>query len=149
MDSLRNILETGHVGLLFLIPGMGETLRVNGRWPPVNWRQLPEAHRGQIKHQRVQECPSGGTAARQDFEEILLVGLPKCQAIDHALLPELRETRDVAPKGPFEYVAGDFRPLQHPPRLHSADIAMAVCELGEPFPRRPIRFVGIAPDIAH
>ena len=31
IDSLRNILETGQVGLLFLIPGMGETLRVNGR----------------------------------------------------------------------------------------------------------------------
>ncbi len=30
-DSLKNILETGRVGLLFLIPGMGETLRVNGR----------------------------------------------------------------------------------------------------------------------
>lgn len=30
-DSLRNILETGHVGLLFLVPGFGETLRVNGR----------------------------------------------------------------------------------------------------------------------
>ncbi|MGL4463653.1 MAG: pyridoxamine 5'-phosphate oxidase family protein [Planctomycetia bacterium] len=31
VDSLRNILETGRVGLLFLMPGMGETLRVNGR----------------------------------------------------------------------------------------------------------------------
>jgi PPOX class probable FMN-dependent enzyme len=30
-DSLRNILETGRIGLLFLIPGLGETLRVNGR----------------------------------------------------------------------------------------------------------------------
>ncbi len=29
-DSLQNILETGRVGLLFLIPGLGETLRVNG-----------------------------------------------------------------------------------------------------------------------
>ena len=29
-DSLRNILENPHVGLLFLIPGMDETLRVNG-----------------------------------------------------------------------------------------------------------------------
>ncbi|MGE3822150.1 MAG: MSMEG_1061 family FMN-dependent PPOX-type flavoprotein [Isosphaeraceae bacterium] len=29
-DSLRNVLETGRVGLLFLIPGIGETLRVNG-----------------------------------------------------------------------------------------------------------------------
>jgi PPOX class probable FMN-dependent enzyme len=31
VDSLRNICETGRVGLLFLIPGMEETLRVNGR----------------------------------------------------------------------------------------------------------------------
>lgn len=31
VDSHRNILETGRVGLLFLVPGMGETLRVNGR----------------------------------------------------------------------------------------------------------------------
>jgi len=30
-DSLRNILENPHVGLLFLIPGVGDTLRVNGR----------------------------------------------------------------------------------------------------------------------
>ncbi len=29
-DTLRNIIETGRVGLLFLIPGKGETLRVNG-----------------------------------------------------------------------------------------------------------------------
>lgn len=31
VDSFRNILETGRVGLLFLVPGFGETLRVNGR----------------------------------------------------------------------------------------------------------------------
>src|SRR5688572_8148435 len=30
-DSLRNILTNPHVALLFLIPGVGETLRVNGR----------------------------------------------------------------------------------------------------------------------
>src|SRR2546425_5438613 len=30
-DSLRNILENPHVGLLFLIPGIGDTFRVNGR----------------------------------------------------------------------------------------------------------------------
>lgn len=29
-DSLRNIVETGRVGLLFLIAGLGESLRVNG-----------------------------------------------------------------------------------------------------------------------
>ena len=31
LDSLQNILATGQVGLLFLIPGVDETLRVNGR----------------------------------------------------------------------------------------------------------------------
>lgn len=30
LDSLHNILETGQLGLLFLIPGVDETLRVNG-----------------------------------------------------------------------------------------------------------------------
>ncbi|MCP8968957.1 pyridoxamine 5'-phosphate oxidase family protein [Ectobacillus ponti] len=31
MDTLRNILQNPQVGLLFLIPGLGETLRVNGK----------------------------------------------------------------------------------------------------------------------
>lgn len=31
VDSMKNILENGRVGLLFLVPGIEETLRVNGR----------------------------------------------------------------------------------------------------------------------
>jgi uncharacterized protein len=31
IDSLRNIMRDPHVALLFMIPGIGETLRVNGR----------------------------------------------------------------------------------------------------------------------
>lgn len=31
LDSLENILENPHLGLMLLIPGMDETLRVNGR----------------------------------------------------------------------------------------------------------------------
>lgn len=30
LDSLRNIIETGHVAMFFVVPGLGETLRVNG-----------------------------------------------------------------------------------------------------------------------
>ncbi len=30
-DSLRNIVANPHVGLLFLVPGVGDTFRVNGR----------------------------------------------------------------------------------------------------------------------
>ncbi len=34
VDSMRNLLENPRIGLLFLFPGMQETLRVNGRaWP--------------------------------------------------------------------------------------------------------------------
>jgi PPOX class probable FMN-dependent enzyme len=31
LDSLSNIVETGRIGLLFLVPGVDETLRINGR----------------------------------------------------------------------------------------------------------------------
>ena len=31
LDGFRNILDNGHVGLLFVIPGRGDTLRINGR----------------------------------------------------------------------------------------------------------------------
>jgi PPOX class probable FMN-dependent enzyme len=31
LDGMRNLLQNAHVGLIFLIPGMEETLRVNGR----------------------------------------------------------------------------------------------------------------------
>jgi uncharacterized protein len=31
LDTLRNVVDQGSVGLLFLVPGLGESLRVNGR----------------------------------------------------------------------------------------------------------------------
>jgi len=31
LDGMRNILANPHVGIIFLVPGRGETLRVNGR----------------------------------------------------------------------------------------------------------------------
>jgi PPOX class probable FMN-dependent enzyme len=31
LDGLRNVVENGHVGLIFMIPGREDTLRVNGR----------------------------------------------------------------------------------------------------------------------
>jgi PPOX class probable FMN-dependent enzyme len=31
IDTLRNLLHNPHIALLFLIPGVGETLRINGR----------------------------------------------------------------------------------------------------------------------
>jgi uncharacterized protein len=41
-DSLRNILQNPNVGLLFFIPGIGDTLRVNGRATIVDDPELLE-----------------------------------------------------------------------------------------------------------
>ncbi|HYI16777.1 MAG TPA: pyridoxamine 5'-phosphate oxidase family protein [Thermomicrobiales bacterium] len=40
IDSMRNIIDNPHAGLLFLVPGMDETLRVNGRALLTNDRDL-------------------------------------------------------------------------------------------------------------
>src|SRR5215471_7123903 len=40
LDGMRNILENPHVGLIFLIPGREDTLRVNGRARIVRDRDL-------------------------------------------------------------------------------------------------------------
>ena len=42
-DSLRNVLANPHVGLLFIVPGVGDTLRVNGRATIVDDAALLEA----------------------------------------------------------------------------------------------------------
>ena len=42
MDSLRNILSNPHIGLLFLIPGLGETLRINGKASVIRDEELLE-----------------------------------------------------------------------------------------------------------
>ncbi len=42
LDNMANILANPDVGLLFLVPGMGETLRINGRARITNDRRLLE-----------------------------------------------------------------------------------------------------------
>lgn len=37
LDTLENIIQTGQVGLLFLLPGVDETLRINGRATLSTW----------------------------------------------------------------------------------------------------------------
>ena len=48
-DTLVNILENPHVGLLFMIPGIEDTLRVNGRAAIIRDEELLDltAHQGQ------------------------------------------------------------------------------------------------------
>ena len=42
LDGMRNILENQHVGLIFIVPGREETLRVNGRASIVRDEELLE-----------------------------------------------------------------------------------------------------------
>ena len=51
--SLRNIVDTGRVGLLFMIPGREETLRVNGRACVTRDRALLERVAGEDKPPRL------------------------------------------------------------------------------------------------
>ncbi len=61
-DSLRNVLQNPHVALLFVIPGVGDTFRVNGRATIVTDRELlkPCAVEGKIPklglHIEIDEC---------------------------------------------------------------------------------------------
>lgn len=48
LDSFANIAQTGRCGLLFFLPGMDETLRVNGRAVLLNDAEVL----GQFSHQR-------------------------------------------------------------------------------------------------
>lgn len=49
IDSLRNIVQNPHVGMLFLVPERGETLRVNGRaWVSVD-DELRQRFAGQYR----------------------------------------------------------------------------------------------------
>lgn len=43
IDTLRNVIDTGAVGLLFLVPGVGETLRVNGKGTVTDDAELLDA----------------------------------------------------------------------------------------------------------
>ncbi|WP_298827949.1 pyridoxamine 5'-phosphate oxidase family protein [uncultured Planococcus sp.] len=40
MDSMRNILSNPNIGLMFLIPGLGETLRINGKASVIHDEEL-------------------------------------------------------------------------------------------------------------
>jgi PPOX class probable FMN-dependent enzyme len=53
LDTLENIIATGRVGLLFLIPGVDETLRVNGKARLVDDPALIESFRNEKRAPRL------------------------------------------------------------------------------------------------
>ena len=53
LDTVRNIVQSGRVGLLFLIPGLKETLRINGRACISRDPELLERHVTQGKTPKV------------------------------------------------------------------------------------------------
>ncbi|MFD2923240.1 pyridoxamine 5'-phosphate oxidase family protein [Halobacillus naozhouensis] len=44
VDSMRNILENPHIGLLYIIPGLEETLRINGKATIIKDENLLKKH---------------------------------------------------------------------------------------------------------
>lgn len=53
LDTLENILSTGRIGLLFLIPGVDETLRVNGRARLANDASLLENFKNEKRAPKI------------------------------------------------------------------------------------------------
>ncbi|MYL48201.1 pyridoxamine 5'-phosphate oxidase family protein [Halobacillus litoralis] len=62
VDSMKNLLANPHAGLIFFIPGLGETLRVNGKACIIADKNLLEkmAHKGKVPSLgiavEVEEC---------------------------------------------------------------------------------------------
>ena len=89
LDSLQNIISTGRAGLLFLIPGVDETLRINGRAsircePEDLERCMPDGRRQPI------------TAIRIEIEDAYL-HCPKALMRSRLWDPEARVSRQVLP----------------------------------------------------
>lgn len=89
LDSLQNIISTGRAGLLFLIPGVDETLRINGQAsiscePEDLERCMPDGRKRAI------------TAIRIDIEEAYL-HCPKALMRSRLWDPDARVSRQVLP----------------------------------------------------
>jgi len=76
-DSMENIFETGHIGMLFLVPGMAEVLRINGTARIVDDAGLLAGSAMQGRPPRI-GCPRGGArgllALRQGNQSRWFVG---------------------------------------------------------------------------
>ena len=87
-DSFRNVLENPHVALLFLIPGVSDTFRVNGRAPD---RRRPGAARavrgrGEGAHARPADRGGRGVHALPEGVPALELWDPE-RYVDRAELP--------------------------------------------------------------
>lgn len=102
VDGMRNILATGRIGLLFLVPGMGETLRVNGRAAIVRDADLLESLTAQGKRPalaiavEVEQCFLQCAKAiirsqlweRRDRPALQQLPCAAEMLVDHARMPE-------------------------------------------------------------
>ncbi|WP_071394052.1 pyridoxamine 5'-phosphate oxidase family protein [Bacillus tuaregi] len=87
-DTLRNILANPYAGLLFLIPGLGETLRVNGKASLVKDDQLLERMAVKGKKPLLGICVEVEECFIHCAKSIIRSGLWKPEAwIDKTSLP--------------------------------------------------------------
>ena len=73
IDSLRNILADPRVGLLFLVPGLNETLRVNGAAqigsPEIAQFEVQQPHQGHLIVDQPAAAKFGGGLRRQQRQQ--------------------------------------------------------------------------------
>ena len=118
LDSFRNIIETGKVGFLFMIPGVTELLRVNGRAELRTDEELRQQCVEQDKLPKMVVSISVLEAFLHCAKAIMRSALWKPEAqIDHKLLPTMGEM--------MYDVTGGIEPLETPEAMrkrHQANL---------------------------
>ena len=72
LDTLENIISTGHLGLLFLVPGFDETLRVNGVAPgPVDTDLFRAGKTEEAKQRSNALSPLGRIGTPREVAEVV------------------------------------------------------------------------------
>ena len=112
VDSMSNILENPNVGLLFLVPGMSETLRINGKARVTVDEELlePMSVRG--------KCPKSGLIV--EVEEVFMhcaKALMRSKLWD----PDARQERSALP--PTRTILSNHTGVTQPPETQAEMVA--------------------------
>lgn len=115
IDSLRNIVRDPRVSILFLIPGVGEAIRINGTAKISTDPALLEAHTMEGKLPRSVIIVTVNTIYFQCQKAIYRSGLwTEAAKVDRKSLPTAGQISQALAQGPFD---GDAYDKAYPDRM--------------------------------
>jgi uncharacterized protein len=127
-DSLRNILENPRIGLLFVIPGVGDSFRVNGRATLTDDAELLAASSVEGKAPRLGILVDVEQAYTQCSKAFLRSHLwDPARAVDRATLPTNGEIHAALAGGEFDAAAYDAERAARYARREGFYLAHGAC----------------------